>query len=132
MAIGLYVQTLCKVADDPCLNFTEVNGTMCEAETRAIHIKDIHGDLDDQSEMRFLKFADHGDLYCALSQLGLIAALSAWKQSCRNAGSLDVMDLVCRTTPIESSLVVILTELYVKKAVTPATSASNALHLLTW
>ena len=64
-------------------------------------------------------------------QLGQIAALSAWKQSCRNAGSLDVMELVSRATPIKGSLVAILTGLHVEEAVTPAANASNALHLLT-
>ena len=39
----------------------EVKGHMREAETGVIHIKDVDGDLDDETVMRFIEFAYHGD-----------------------------------------------------------------------
>ncbi|RMD40112.1 hypothetical protein DV735_g5040, partial [Chaetothyriales sp. CBS 134920] len=38
-----------------------IKAPMVEAETRVIHIKDIGGDLDDETVMRFLQFAYCGD-----------------------------------------------------------------------
>jgi hypothetical protein len=37
-------------------------------------------------------------------QTGEVAGLDAWKQRCKRAGNLDVMELVHRATAIEDSL----------------------------
>ncbi|TAQ89105.1 hypothetical protein B7494_g2608 [Chlorociboria aeruginascens] len=47
----------------------------------------------------------------ALLQVGEIAVLDAWKQRCKRAGNLDVMELVHRATPIKESLEAHLTQL---------------------
>lgn len=39
----------------------EISGPMREAETRIIQIKDVDGDLDDETVMRFIEFAYRGD-----------------------------------------------------------------------
>lgn len=46
-----------------------------------------------------------------LLQIGEIAVLDAWKQRCKNSGSLDVMELVHRAAAIKGSLEAHLTEL---------------------
>lgn len=47
----------------------------------------------------------------ALLQIGEIAVLDAWKQRCKRAGNLDVMELVNRATAIKDSLEARLTRL---------------------
>ncbi len=47
----------------------------------------------------------------ALLQIGEIAVLDAWKQRCKRAGNLDVMELVHRATAIKDSLEANLTRL---------------------
>ena len=52
----------------------------------------------------------------ALLHIGDIAALDAWKQQCKRAGNLDVMDLVHRATAIKISVEVQLTRLEANQA----------------
>jgi hypothetical protein len=54
-----------------------------------------------------------------LLQIGEIAMLDAWKQQCKKAGNLDVMELVRRATVIKDSLVAHLIRLEIEPIVIP-------------
>lgn len=59
-----------------------------------------------------------------LLQIGEIAALEAWKQRCRTAGNLDVVELVRRATAFKESLVAHLMRLEIDPAVVPQENSS--------
>jgi hypothetical protein len=59
-----------------------------------------------------------------LLQIGEIAVLDAWKQRCKRAGNLDVMELVRRATVIKESLVAHLMRLEVEPAIIPKVGSS--------
>ncbi|KAK7757473.1 hypothetical protein SLS62_000488 [Diatrype stigma] len=63
-----------------------------------------------------------------LLQLGEIAALDAWKQRCKRAGNLDVMELVHRAATIKNALETHLTQLEAVPA--PANIQGNCTSLL--
>jgi len=60
----------------------------------------------------------------ALQHIGEIAVLDAWKQRCKRAGTLDVMELVHRATAIKESLVAHLTQLETDPPIVPKESSS--------
>lgn len=59
-----------------------------------------------------------------LLQIGEIAALEAWKQRCRTAGNLDVVELVHRATAIKESLLAHLKRLETDPARVPKENSS--------
>ncbi len=59
-----------------------------------------------------------------LLQIGEIAALEAWKQRCKTAGNLDVVELVHRATTIKESLVAHLIRLETDPAIVPKENSS--------
>lgn len=60
----------------------------------------------------------------ALLHVGQIAVLDAWKQQCKRAGDLDVMELVHRATAIKDSLEAHLTRLEENPTTAPAEGSS--------
>ncbi|KAK9482886.1 fungal-specific transcription factor domain-containing protein [Lipomyces starkeyi] len=60
----------------------------------------------------------------ALLQIGEISVLDAWKQRCKRAGNLDVMELVRRATAIKDSLEAHLTRLETDPLITPKEGGS--------
>jgi C6 transcription factor Pro1 len=60
----------------------------------------------------------------ALLQIGEIAVLDAWKQRCKRAGNLDVMELVYRATVIKDSLEFHLTRLETDPVILPMEGSS--------
>lgn len=66
----------------------------------------------------------------ALLQIGQIAALDAWKQRCKNAGNLNVMDLVSRATSIKDSLETHLELLGTDPVPVSAAGATSLLDML--
>ncbi|RDW80296.1 hypothetical protein BP6252_04934 [Coleophoma cylindrospora] len=65
-----------------------------------------------------------------LVQIGEIAVLDAWKQRCKRAGNLDIMELVRCATVVKDSLEARLTRLESEPVTTPKES-SSLLHVLT-
>lgn len=65
----------------------------------------------------------------ALLQIGQIAALDAWKQRCKTAGNLNVMDLVSRATTIKDSLETHLEILGTDPVPDPAAGATSLLDI---
>lgn len=59
-----------------------------------------------------------------LLRIGEIAVLDAWKQRCKRAGNLDVMELVQRATTIKNFLKCHLSQLEAKPAIIPNTGRS--------
>jgi len=57
-------------------------------------------------------------------QIGEVAVLDAWKQRCKNAGNLDVMELVHRATAIKGSLEAHLARLETDPVIIPKESSS--------
>jgi hypothetical protein len=66
----------------------------------------------------------------ALLQIGEIAVLDAWKQRCKRAGNLDVMELVRRAAAIKDALEIHLKRLETEPAVIPE-RGNNLLDVLT-
>jgi hypothetical protein len=62
--------------------------------------------------------------------MGEIAVLDAWKQRCKSAGNLNVMELVRRATAIKDSLVARLMRLEVEPVIIPK-EAGSLLDVLT-
>ncbi|EXJ78317.1 hypothetical protein A1O3_09478 [Capronia epimyces CBS 606.96] len=62
-----------------------------------------------------------------LLHIGEIATLDAWKQRCKRAGTLNVMELVHRATAIKSSLDVHLTRLETEQGVRPKEGGGGSL-----
>ena len=60
----------------------------------------------------------------ALLQIGEIAALDAWKQRCKKAENLDIIQLVHRATAVKESLEADLTQLETNSVITPYNSGS--------
>ncbi|KAK9319052.1 fungal-specific transcription factor domain-containing protein [Lipomyces orientalis] len=60
----------------------------------------------------------------ALLQISEIAVLDAWKQRCKRAGNLDVMELVNRATAIKDSLEAHLTRLETDPVIIPKEGSS--------
>ncbi|KIM98595.1 hypothetical protein OIDMADRAFT_147066 [Oidiodendron maius Zn] len=65
-----------------------------------------------------------------LLQIGEIAVLDAWKQQCKRAGNLDVMELVRRATAIKASLEAHLRSLETDPVIVP-NEGSSLLDVLT-
>ena len=65
-----------------------------------------------------------------LLEVGEIAVLDAWKQQLKRAGTLDIMELVRRATPIKDSLECHLTRLETDEIVVPKES-NNLLDIFT-
>ncbi|KAG8158517.1 hypothetical protein KVR01_011639 [Diaporthe batatas] len=65
----------------------------------------------------------------ALLQIGQVAALDAWKQRCKNAGSLDVMELVGRATTIKETLEAHLRQLDIDTEPVPAAVGTSLLDI---
>lgn len=70
----------------------------------------ILGNIDDTKPLIDLQ-AIVGCQNWAILQIGEIAVLDAWKQRCKRAGNLNVIDLVHRATAIKNSLEAYLTQL---------------------
>jgi C6 transcription factor Pro1 len=66
----------------------------------------------------------------ALLLIGEIAVLDAWKQRCKRAGNLDVMELVHRATAVKDSLEAYLTRLETDPVIIPK-EGSSLLDVLT-
>jgi C6 transcription factor Pro1 len=60
----------------------------------------------------------------ALLQIGEIAVLDAWKQRCKRAGNLDVMELVRRATAIKDTFEAQLTRLETEPVIIPKEGSS--------
>jgi hypothetical protein len=67
----------------------------------------------------------------ALLQIGEIAVLDAWKQRCKRAGNLDVMELVYRATAIKDSLEAHLMQLETGLVTNLSKEGSSLLNLFT-
>lgn len=65
----------------------------------------------------------------ALLQIGQIAALDAWKQQCKSAGSLDVMELVGRATTIKDTLETHLRQLDMDPVPVPSAGGTSLLDI---
>ncbi|OQU97022.1 Fungal Zn2-Cys6 binuclear cluster domain-containing protein [Cladophialophora immunda] len=59
-----------------------------------------------------------------LLQISEIAALDAWKQECKRAGDLDVMELVRRAAPIKNTLVAQLSRVEANPAIASKSASS--------
>jgi len=91
--------------------------------------RNLLGDVNDTDPLINLE-AVVGCQNWALVQISEIAALDAWKQSCKKAGSLDIMELVRRATIIKDLLEAGL-KLLVRDPVDRIKDGSNILDVFT-
>ncbi|KAK9319614.1 fungal-specific transcription factor domain-containing protein [Lipomyces orientalis] len=91
--------------------------------------RDLLGDIDGADPAIDLEAAV-GCQNWALLQISEISVLDAWKQRCKRAGNLDVMELVRRATAIKDSLETQLTRFETDPVITPKVG-SSLLDILT-